>query len=114
MHKQGMSEARLVAQLAQDTDGIPEGAPCCAWCAGVVMACEMPLATPAELLGQGKGCPISLVAYSVAREHMKGRNVEVIPNPLGGAPYVRVDGKGMNPLKHYDVEKCGCPAEAGQ
>jgi hypothetical protein len=97
--------------LASQTDGVPADAPCCAWCAGIVMDCTIEPEAPAKLLKRGRGCPISIVAYSACREHMKGRNVVISAREGNGAPNMTVNGEAANPLEHYGGDACGCPTE---
>ncbi len=95
--------------LASQTEGVREDAPCCAWCGGITLDCTIAPERPAKLLKRGSGCAISIVAYSAAREHMKGRKVVITPREGHGAPTMTVNGEPANPLEHYGDESCGCP-----
>jgi hypothetical protein len=74
------------------------------------MDCAVPPEPPARVLKRRRGCAVSIVAYTAAREHMKGRDVKIAPTP-GGAPSLTVNGEPVNPLKHYGNETCGCEPE---
>ncbi len=101
--------AEEVGVLASQHKGLSHEAPCCAWCAGIELDCTIAPEKPAALLKRKKGCAISIVAYSAAREHMKGRDVVITPRDGYGAPTITVNGEAANPLQHYGDESCGCP-----
>ena len=104
----GTDCAQLVGSLAAQTDGIPADAPCCAWCGNIELDVTIEPEPPAKMLKRGKGCAISIVAYTAARDHMKGRKVEITPQ-ANRVPLLTVDGESVDPLSHYNDAACGCP-----
>ncbi len=107
-HKTDVETAKAVIALADAGGKLPKDAPCCAYSGGVEMDVEMSPESPAKMFKRGRGCPLSIVAYSIQRGRQDGKDVDVVAQKRG-APYLRLDGKVVDPLQHYSNENCGCP-----
>lgn len=105
--KRDVDTAKACMALAVGGDKLPEDAPCCAYCAGIKMDSMQQPEAPSKMLKRGSGCPLSIVAYQIQSHRQKGDDVEVIATTCG-APYLRVNGKPLDPLQHYSREDCGC------
>lgn len=104
----GLEHARLVARTAKSGRPLPRGAPCCAWCAGVVADPAMPTEPPSEVLRKKRGNPLAICAYQVRAADEAGKDVAIVPSDTGEPPMLRVAGKVVDPLEHYAAERCGC------
>lgn len=106
--KVDIETARTAIALAEEGDNLPKDSPCCAYSGGVEMDVAVSPELPAKMLAKKRGCPLSIIAYQIRRMRQEGRDVDVVAQNRG-APYLRIDGKVLDPLQHYANESCGCP-----
>lgn len=87
-------------------------APCCAPCAGVSLCGggDDALKDAASLVADGRGGPISIVAYSMAMAMKKGRRCEMRHevHDEGTRPVYYADGERRDPLRVYMGHDCPC------
>lgn len=101
--------AKATIALADGGGNLPKDAPCCAYSGGVEMDVKVSPESPKKMLSRKRGCPLSIIAYQIRRAHQGGKDVDVIAQNRG-VPYLRIDGKVVDPLQHYANESCGCPS----
>lgn len=102
----GLDDARLISELVQESASIDHGE-CCAHCSGVTLDPLRPPVTPAKLLKDGSGCPMSVVAYRARKERDKGHKVQVVGR-AGKVPVLLIDGAQIDAMSEYKTGECGC------
>lgn len=107
-HKADLETAKAAIALADGGGNLPKDAPCCAYSGGIDMDVEVSPETPEKMLKRKRGCPLTIIAYQIRRMRQDGKGVGVVAQDRG-APYLRVDGRVVDPLQHFANESCGCP-----
>ncbi len=86
-------------------------APCCAPCAGVSLGKNVDvLKDAASLVSDGRGGPVSIVAYSMAVAMKKGKHCHMRHevHDEGTRPVYYADGERRDPLRVYMGHACPC------
>lgn len=86
-------------------------APCCAPCAGISLGADDALKDASSLISDGRGGPISIVAYSMAMAMKKGKHCHMRHETHDDGetrPVYYADRERRDPLRVYQGHACPC------